>query len=183
VALQAGAMAWAEQREPPSTESLNLPENQLGNLIWQAYAEQTSLGWNVLYRGFWVSSWRLAQEEQFRMYRSREIHDTGEIWAAHAQLWFSDTFETLRASRNKAEHGKYRDTEWLIRVTKCDRAVQRLYDKGEDLPYAEQHPFCNPIDDLLQQPVQMHELWIDKTTAFYAKHFNGSERGHGANQL
>ena len=170
-ALQAGATAWAEQREPPTVESLNLPENRLGDLIRQAYIDQTSLGWNVLFRGFWVTSWRLAQEEQFRMYRSREIQDTGEIWAAQSQLWFYDTFEALWASRNEAEHGNDRDTERLIRLTKCERAVQRLYSKGEDLPYAERHPFRDPIEDLLQQPVQMQEIWIDKTTAFLRKAF------------
>ena len=31
-ALQSGALAWAEQREPPSAESLDLPENRLGDL-------------------------------------------------------------------------------------------------------------------------------------------------------
>jgi ribonuclease HI len=87
-ALQAGATAWAKQRELPTVDSLNLPENRLGNLIWQAYTEQTSLGWNVLFRGFWVTAWQLAQEEQFCMYRSWEVQDTGEIWAAHSQLWF-----------------------------------------------------------------------------------------------
>ena len=149
-------MAWAEQCDPPPVESLNLPTNKLGDLIRLAYAEQTALGWNVLFRGFWVTSWRLAQEEQFRMYRSREVKDTGEIWAARAQLWFFDTFEALWASRNEEEHGNDQDMERLIRLTRCD---------------TERHPFRDPMEDLLQQPVQMQELWIDKTTAFLRKAF------------
>jgi hypothetical protein len=133
-AIQCGAMAWVEQREPPAADSLVLPANRLGDLIRKAYVEQTSLGWNVLFRGFWTSSWRLAQEEQFRMYRSRELNDTGERWAANAQMWFFETFEVLWAIRNEAEHGNSRETERLICLTKCDRAVRRLYEKGEDLP-------------------------------------------------
>ena len=82
--MQLGAMAWIEQREPPSAESLEVLNNRLGNLVRQAYAEQTEMGWNALFRGFWVTLWRLAQEEQFRMYRSREVNDTGEWWAATA---------------------------------------------------------------------------------------------------
>jgi hypothetical protein len=58
-ALHSGALAWAEQREPPSVENLDLPDNPMGLLIWQAYAEQTSLGWNALFRGYWATSWRL----------------------------------------------------------------------------------------------------------------------------
>jgi hypothetical protein len=90
---------------------------------------------------------------------------------ANAQMWFFETFEALWVIRNEAEHGNNRETERLIRLTKCERAVRRLYEKGNDLPYAEQHPFRDQIDDLLQQPVQMQELWIDKTTAFLCKAF------------
>ena len=113
-AMQMGAEAWIEQREPPSAESLDVPNNRLGNLVRQAYAEQTALGWNALFRGFWVTSWRLAQEEQFRMYRSREVNDTGERWAATAQLWFFDTFELVWQQRNNDKHGSNRDTQRLI---------------------------------------------------------------------
>jgi hypothetical protein len=68
-ALHAGATAWVEQQEPPRVNSLNIPQNKLGDLIRLAYAKQTSLGWNNLFRGFWSNSWQLAQEEQFCMYR------------------------------------------------------------------------------------------------------------------
>jgi ribonuclease HI len=100
-AIQSGTLAWAQQREPPAAESLVLPENQVGELIQKAYDEQNSLGWNILFRGFWSSSWRLAQEEQFRMHQSRELNDTGKRWAASAQMWFFDTFEALWAIRKR----------------------------------------------------------------------------------
>ena len=58
--------------EIPDVESLDLPDTVLGRLIAAAYTDQTLLGWNVLFRGFWAKNWRLAQEEQFRLYRSRE---------------------------------------------------------------------------------------------------------------
>jgi hypothetical protein len=105
------------------------------------------------------------------MYWSRELQDTGEQWAARAQMWFFDTFEMLWSIRNNAEDGNDRDQQRLIRLGKCERAVQQLYEKGEDLPYAERHPFRDPMKDLLQQPVQMQELKVDKTTAFLCKAF------------
>ena len=117
------------------------------------------------------------------MYRSREVQDTGEIWAARAQLWFFDTFEALWASRNEEEHGNDRDMAWLIRLTKCDRAVRRLYDKGEDLPYAERHPFRDPMEDLLQQPVRCKNSGSTRQLLVYRKHFSDSARGHEANLL
>ena len=60
-ALQTGALAWVEGTATPLVDSLTL-----GELIHHAYQEQSSLGWNVLFRGFWSSSWRLAQEHQFQ---------------------------------------------------------------------------------------------------------------------
>ena len=171
LALQGGAMAWIEQRDPPPVESLDLPDNRMGILIRQAYTEQTSLGWNVLFRGFWSSSWRLAQEEQFRTQRSRERQDTGELWAASAQVWFFDTFETLWKLRNDAEHGNDTESQRLIRLEKCKRAIQRLYHAGEELSYAERHPFRDEMDDLLQQAIHMQELWITKTTDYLSTAF------------
>jgi hypothetical protein len=149
-AMQTGAIAWIEGKDPPAVETLDLPESHLGNLIRKAYVEQTSLGWNVLCRGFWVTKWRDAQEEQFSMYRSREQQDTGEYWSAKAHTWFFDMFELLWGLRNAGEHDADEDTQRLIRVSRCERAICRLYDTGEDLPYAERHPFRDAIDDLLQ---------------------------------
>ena len=80
-ALLAGALAWVEGRDIPSLESLDLPDTAIGRLTARAFTDQTSLGWNVLFRGFWASSWRLAQEEQFSQYSSRERQDTGKQWA------------------------------------------------------------------------------------------------------
>jgi hypothetical protein len=42
-ALHSGALAWIQQREPPSVASLNLPATTLGDLISRAYIEQTAL--------------------------------------------------------------------------------------------------------------------------------------------
>ena len=79
-ALHTGALAWIEQREPPPVESLHSPETHLGALISRAYNEQTSLGWNVLFRGFWSISWRQAQELEFANSSStRGFQDTVKI--------------------------------------------------------------------------------------------------------
>ena len=105
------------------------------------------------------------------MCRSRELNDTGERWAVTAHMWFFDTFELVWHQRNNDEHGSDRDTQRRIHLATCERAVRRLYITGEDLSYAEQHPFRDPIEDLSLQPVQMQELWINKTTVYLRKAF------------
>jgi ribonuclease HI len=168
-ALMTGSIAWIEGRPIPDAATLLLPETTLGHLVAQAYREQNEIGWNVLFRGFWTSTWRLAQEEALRTMRGRERQDTGEQWAAKAQIWYYDLFDLIWGLRNADEHGADVDTQRLIRISKCERAIRRLYDKGEDLPYAERHPFRDPIEDLLQQPVLNQELWISKTGDFLVK--------------
>jgi hypothetical protein len=45
--------AWIEGREIPGVAELALPSTDMGQLVRKAYVEQTSLGWNSLFRGFW----------------------------------------------------------------------------------------------------------------------------------
>ena len=170
-ALQTGSIAWIEGRQSPNVETLMLPDNKLGLLISRAYQEQNELGWNVLFRGFWTKSWRMAQEEEFSNMRSRDVQDTGKRWAARTQLWYYDLFELIWGLRNADEHGADTDTQRLIRISKCERAVRRLYDKGEDLPYAERHPFRDSVEHLLNQSVVNQELWITKTSSYLDKAF------------
>jgi hypothetical protein len=94
-ALQTGSLAWLEGRPCPTIDTLLLPDTELGRLITQAYSEQSDLGWNVLFRGFWTETWRKAQELELRHMRGREMMDTGERWAAKAQMWFYDLFELI----------------------------------------------------------------------------------------
>ena len=61
-ALQSGATAWLEGKEIPPVTSLNLPQDKLSQLIAQAYTDQTMLGWNVLFRGFWVKKLETSTE-------------------------------------------------------------------------------------------------------------------------
>ena len=168
-ALHTGATAWIEDREPPSVELLNLPNTTIGRLTARAYVEQSQLGWNVLFRGFWSHSWRLAQEAQFRTQLTREMQDTGDRWSVRVQMWFIDLFESLWTLRNEDQHGKDVDTERIIRVSKCERAIRRLYDKGEKMPYWERHPFRAPIEQLLSKPVTDQELWILQTERYLPK--------------
>ena len=140
-ALQTGALAWVEGTATPLVDSLSLPEGPLGDLIHHAYQEQSSLGWNVLFRGFWSSSWRLAQEHQFQLYNSSDPQDTGERWAARAQLWFYDLFEHIWGLRNSIKHGADFEMQHLIQLAQCKWSIRRLYLQGEKMSYVERHPF------------------------------------------
>jgi hypothetical protein len=70
-AVMTGLIAWIEGQSTPHVDTLLLPDNTVGQLIYKAYCEQEALGWNV--RGFWTKSWRLAQEEEFRTLRGRGL--------------------------------------------------------------------------------------------------------------
>jgi hypothetical protein len=113
----------------------------------------------------------MAQEEEFSNMRSRDVQDTGKRWAAWTQLWCYDLFELIWGLRNADEHGTDTDTQRLIRISKCEQAIRRLYDKGEDLPYAERHPLRDSVKHLLNQAVVNQELWITKTSSYLDKAF------------
>ena len=180
--IRAGAMAWVEGKATPSLSSLNLPDTTLGRLTAKAYLDQTLLGWNALFRGFWASSWRLAQEHQFTCYPIREKHDTGDRWAGLAQSWFISLFELLWGLRNENEHGVDSETQLLIRLATCERAIRRLYNKSEELPDGERHPFRTPMEELLQTTVHDQELWIKKTEDYLPKAFRRARKRTDTNQ-
>ena len=168
-AISAGAQAWAEGCD-------NLPDSETGRLSQLAYEEQSELGWNLFFRGFWSASWRLAQESNLRADPGRKITDTSVKWSGKAQLWFISLFESVWVLRCADEHGADPKTELLIRSSKCKRAIRRLYDKGSELPHHESHPFRTNIADLLSAPVIDQELWITQTEAFLDNAFRRVRR-------
>jgi hypothetical protein len=100
----------------------------LGDLISRAYIEQTSLGWNVLFCGFWSISWRHAQEYKFAASPYHwGFQDNGEDWAGRAQLWMFDLFDLVWGLRNADEHGADPETQRMVRKARCKRAVHRLF--------------------------------------------------------
>ena len=165
-ALRTGAWAWVEGNEIPSVESLDLPDDEVGRLTRQAYIDQTALGWNVLFRGFWSESWIYAQEAQFQQYRSRDRQDSGDRWAGKAQRWIFSIFELIWGLRNADEHGAEPETQQLIRLAKCERSIRRLYLQGEALPLHERHCFRDEMEVLLARPVSEQELWISTRVGF-----------------
>jgi hypothetical protein len=51
-------------------------------------------------------------------------------------------FDLAWGLRNADEHGIDLETQRMIRLAKCERAIRRLYHAGESLPHHERHdPF------------------------------------------
>jgi hypothetical protein len=119
----------------------------LGKLVPKAYEEKTSLGWNLLFRGFWSISLRKAQEYEFShspLHRGRT--DNGESWVSRAQAWMFDLFDLAWGLRNADEHGADLETQRMIRLAKCERSIRRPYHTGKTLPLYERHPFREPME-------------------------------------
>ena len=87
-AMYVGAWAWIRGEQTPSPETLAMQDDAVGSLILQAFEEQSALGWNAFYRGFWTSTWQLAQEAHWAKCGKTSGFDTGESWSGKAQNWF-----------------------------------------------------------------------------------------------
>jgi hypothetical protein len=139
----------------------------LGELVHQAYVEQTSLGWNLLFRGIWTISWRTAQEYEYSHCQfTLDFQDNGASWAGRAQMLMFDLFEVARGLCNATEHGADPDTQRMIRLAKAERAIRRLYRAIDELPSHERFPFSDPMEDLLAANVSTQERWVSLTEAF-----------------
>jgi hypothetical protein len=126
------------------------------SLVRKAYVEQTSLGWNLRFRGFWSISWRKAQDFEFSTSPYHRGHtDNGESWACRAQVWMFDLFDLPWGMRNANEHGADLQTQRL-----CERAIRRLYHAGDLLP------FRDPIDDVFSKSLCKQERWVTLTEEY-----------------
>jgi hypothetical protein len=105
------------------------------------------------------------------------------IWR-RAQAWMFDLFDLAGGMRNAYEHGVDLETQRLIRLTKCERAIRRLYSAGASLPHDERRPFRDPIEDVLSKSLCRQEWWVTLT---YLGQRSGSRtsnrRGSSPSQL
>ena len=140
-AIIAGAEAWIEGKQAPTAESIHLPRCPMGKLVRYAIAAQTDLGWNAFFRGFLPTDWRNAQEAYQLSTPSKGNIESGEKWLCKLLSWIFELFDLVWGLRNKDEHGAEPETQRLIKLAKCERAIRRLYEKSISLLYCERHPF------------------------------------------
>ena len=166
--------AWVKGMEIPTLDSLNVPtSSKVGRLIRQAYAEQVSLGWGRVFRGFLSASWRAAHEA-FLVERKRHgcrvaDYDDGERWSGRLIRWFFDLFDSVWKLCNKVQFGDKPEDQLRIRSAQADRAIRRLFNQSAALPHAEQYPFREPMASVLAKHVSDKERWIALTSKFLVK--------------
>jgi hypothetical protein len=165
-ALHAGILSWLDGSAQPSLESLNLPDTEAGRWTARAYSEQSALGWNVFFRGFWSTSWRFAQDAYFHTVPIRSKVDNAEVWTGRALAWFFALFDAIWRVRCDDVHGAGPAQQRAIRLAKCERAIHRLYQSAEDLPHSERHPFRAPMETVIQCTASEQELWITQTEKY-----------------
>ena len=164
--ILAGATAWIQGQPVPDPESLSLSDDAVGQSICRAYSEQTGLGWNVFFRGFWTISWREAQDAYWTSTGRSDVFSTGESWSGKVQGWLFEFASFVWDLRNATEHGEDIHAQRQIRLANCERTIRRLYSRSTELPDGETHPFREPMQSLLDRPVSAQELWIQKTVPF-----------------
>ena len=181
-AMIAGANAWTEGNQAPTAESINLPGCPMGSLVRYAIAAQTDLGWNAFFRGFVPVDWRNAQEFYRQSSVNKEGIVSGEKWLSNLLTWIFELFDLVWGLRNADEHGAEPETQRLIQLAKCERAIRRLYGKSIALPYCERHPFRQPMLTLLARSLCDQELWITQTEWFLPRALKRVKQRTATNQ-
>jgi hypothetical protein len=74
-----------------------------------------------------------------------------------------DLFDLAWVLRNADKHGVDLETQRMIRLAKCERAIRRFYHAGESLPHHERHPFRDPMEVVPTKTVCAQERWVSMT--------------------
>jgi hypothetical protein len=77
-----------------------------------------------------------------------------------------DLFDLAWGMQNADEHGADLETQRLIRLAKCERAIRSLYRDGDLLPHHERHPFRDTIEDVLSKSLCNQERWVTLTEEY-----------------
>jgi uncharacterized membrane protein len=164
-ALYTGVRSWIEGKDIPPAAGLDLPDTELGRLTAIAYTEQTHLGWSSFLRGFRATSWRKAQDVEYRnlLPGIRGQQDNGENWSGQTTLWFIHLFEKVWIQRNGTQHGVTPEDILRQRTALADLAIRRLYQAGETLSDAERQPFRHSLSTMLAKPFAIKESWVQQT--------------------
>ena len=85
---------------------------------------------------------------------------------------FGCNFNEQNCSKNNEEppHLKSSNSSMNCRA-RCEQSIHWIYLKGEELSYAEHHPFCAFLDDLLCKPVTEQKIWIETTEGYLRRAF------------
>ena len=169
--LNIGMMAWVQGKGTPALSEFHLPDSTLGRLVACAYQEQSEIGWNLAFRGFFSHSWRAAQEIYLAHESSRgeepcRYARDGTMWMASLVSWIFDTFTEVWTMRNLIEFGADPEEQRRKRLALCERAIRRLYSVGSSLPVNEGYPFKLDIPSLLSKRLDVQEQWITNTERF-----------------
>jgi hypothetical protein len=82
-----------------------------------------------------------------------------------------ELFDLAWGLRNADEHGVDLETQRMIRLAKCERAIRRLYHAGESLPLHERHPFRDPTEIILSRSVCSHRRAVVATNGSLSQAF------------
>jgi hypothetical protein len=163
-ALHLGAMAWIQEQEIPDVAVLNLPDSTLGGWfnrrmlnshLWGgiSFFEDSGLFPGVKHRNLKSLAALFNEGTQTMEPNGQVEHSRG---CSICLTW-------LGGLRNADEHEVDLETQRMIRLAECERAIRRLYHSGESLPPYERYPFRDGMEDVLSKSLSRQERWVTMT--------------------
>jgi hypothetical protein len=112
---------------------------------------QTSVGWNQLLYGRFVTDWIALQEEFLKSCPRRKKKQSGSTWVSGIVSIIWKNIYSEWENRNKARHGHDKTTKETALIEQAQRETAELYAIREELPQEHRDVFYETLEEHFEQ--------------------------------
>ena len=164
--LQQNILQWSKG-DPPSAFQLPTHPSTYDYTIQNAVSEQTSIGWNHIFKGWISTKWAIAQDEYYdeRCKTDKRInrkYHNKTTWSKTVIHGLHDIAFSTWKFRNKDIYGHNKQEEEQIGLDKMKSKVRREYERRHTFPAKIQwRYFTRTIQDRVNDSVHMLQAWYE----------------------
>jgi hypothetical protein len=160
--LEAGILSWLKGNMPITWQGIKpKKDDEIGSLIYSAFAEQGSIGWGQALRGRLSKRWGAAND---RYLQERFNHQP-----SHQQSWNSRVIFILWRfsidrwiARNELIYGKTLEDQRAKKHAQVDSMIHEMFDSNRTtVRECDKHLFDVPRETRFKHTLEQKQLWIE----------------------
>ena len=124
---------------------------------------QDEIGWNLTFCGLFDEVWGAHQEQFYASRSQRRVDETGLVWSTKVCSWMIQESRQVWLKRNEDVHKTSSEN-----ITKSEQEtleqIRHLYSLSDDVSHIDRAIFAEPLETLLQRPIDSLQQWLRNTT-------------------
>ncbi len=160
--LEVGILSWLKGIKPITSQGIKpKKDDEIGSLIYSAFAEQGLIGWGQALKGRVSKKWDIANnlylQERFNQKPSHQHSWNSRVvfvlWRFSIDRWIS---------RNEFVYGKTVEEPFAKKHAQADATIHEMYESNRTtVRDCDKHLFDVPLEQRLKHTLEQKQLWIE----------------------